>query len=345
MDKLMASAASSSKRSKGSTLAEKPWVEKYRPRTTADVAHQSQVIATLRATISGADMPHLLFYGPPGTGKTSTILALSRELFGPQLMKERVLELNASDERGISVVREKIKTFASTSVSKGVDGYPCPPFKIIILDEADAMTAAAQSALRRTMEKYSNVTRFCLICNYISRIIEPLASRCAKFRFKPLSRDTLVGRLQHIRDKEDVQCSDEVLARIIDLVDGDMRQAITFLQSASRLCGSSGVEVHHVEEIAGAIPNAVMTDLLDKCRQGSFENLQETVQSILLDGFSADTIVEELLQLVVEADDISDTQKADIAHKLAQVDKRLVDGADEELQIMDLCATTMQVLS
>lgn len=151
-----------------------PWVEKYRPRTVDDVSQQQQVISTLRGAIKAGSLPHLLFYGPPGTGKTTTILALARNLYGSHMSK-RVLELNASDDRTIDVVRTKIKDFAK-GVAGGstVEGKKLPPFKIIILDEADSMTAGAQAALRRTMETYSNVTRFCLVCNYISRIADPL---------------------------------------------------------------------------------------------------------------------------------------------------------------------------
>jgi replication factor C subunit 2/4 len=146
----------------------------------------------------------MLFYGPPGTGKTSTVLALAKELYGPELIKSRVLELNASDERGISIVREKVKDFARMQLSNPSAAYraqyPCPPYKIIILDEADSMTQDAQSALRRTMETYSKITRFCLICNYVTRIIDPLASRCSKFRFKSLDQGNAKRRVEEIAE-------------------------------------------------------------------------------------------------------------------------------------------------
>jgi len=155
-------------------------------------------------------VPHLLLYGPPGTGKTSTILALAKELFGHEFFKHRVIELNASDERGIAVVREKIKKFAQRKIAKHPDAnFNCPAIQIVILDEADSMTIDAQAALRRIIEQYSANTRFAIICNYISKIIDPLTSRCVKFRFSPIAREAQIERLKHICEKEQVKVANE----------------------------------------------------------------------------------------------------------------------------------------
>merc|ERR1712086_420095 len=177
------------------------------------------------------------------------------------MLHDRVLELNASDERGIKLVRDKIKAFSQRSVcGTKYDGYPSPPFKIVILDEADTMTKDAQSALRRTMETYSAVTRFCLICNYVSRIIEPLVSRCAKFRFQPLPQAAIVARLNFICEKEGLQCSEDVANTVCDVSGGDMRKAITYVQGATRLC-EGNVTVQAVLDMAGAVPPDSMTEL------------------------------------------------------------------------------------
>ncbi|XP_064614958.1 replication factor C subunit 4-like [Liolophura sinensis] len=315
-----------------------PWVEKYRPRTVDDVAHQEEVIAVLKKSLAGSDLPNLLFYGPPGTGKTSTILAAARELFGPELYRSRTLELNASDERGIDVVRDKVKKFSQLSASgKRPDGKPCPPFKIVILDEADSMTEAAQSALRRTMEKETKTTRFCLICNYVSRIIEPITSRCAKFRFKPLGSDIMMDKLKEICDKENIQFQDGVLDALMKTSNGDMRKAITTLQSAFRLKGDNSISEEDVYEIAGVLPEELVDRVLKACRSDSYDRLDDSVKEIMREGYSAMLLIVQLHDKVVEAEELTDKQKSIIAEKLAVVDKCLTDGGDEYLQLMDLC--------
>ena len=275
----------------------------------------------------------MLFYGPPGTGKTSTILALAKELYGPDMFRTRVLELNASDERGISIVREKVKDFARMQLSNPPphykDKYPCPPYKIIILDEADSMTQDAQSALRRTMETYSKITRFCLICNYVTRIIDPLASRCSKFRFKTLDQGNAKKRLQDIAENENVKLEVGAVDTLIRCSEGDLRKAITFLQSAARLVGgvkaphskvigqtkkkrneeedddsmdvdveNAVVTVRSIEEIAGVIPSNVVDGLIQAMQPRSkgavYEAVAKVVTDLVADGWSATQIVSQV---------------------------------------------------
>ena len=284
----------------------------------------------------------MLFYGPPGTGKTSTILALAKELYGPEMFRSRVLELNASDERGISIVREKVKDFARMQLSNPPpdykDRYPCPPYKIIILDEADSMTQDAQSALRRTMETYSKITRFCLICNYVTRIIDPLASRCSKFRFKPLDQGNAKKRLEDIAENEHVKLEPGAVDTLIKCSEGDLRKAITFLQSAARLVGAvkssqskanglskkrkvveydedegamdvdvdgdddKMVTVRSIEEIAGVIPNDVVDGLIKamqpSLRGAVYEAVAKQVTDLVADGWSATQVVTQVRNLL-----------------------------------------------
>ncbi|PIA27245.1 hypothetical protein AQUCO_08200037v1 [Aquilegia coerulea] len=322
-----------------------PWVEKYRPRQVKDVAHQDEVIRVLTNTLETTSCPHMLFYGPPGTGKTTTALAICHQLFGPELYKSRVLELNASDDRGINVVRTKIKDFAAVAVgTRGRQGgYPCPPYKIIILDEADSMTEDAQNALRRTMETYSKVTRFIFICNYISRIIEPLASRCAKFRFKPLSDDIMTNRILHICTEEGLNLDPEALATLSSISQGDLRRAITYLQSAARLFGST-ISDKELISVSGVIPQAVVQALFAACKSGDFDLANKEVNNVIAEGYPVSQMFLQLMEVIVEANDITDEQKARICSKLGEADKCLIDGADEYLQLLDVASNTMRAL-
>ncbi|MEJ1283313.1 replication factor C (activator 1) 4 [Cricetulus griseus] len=216
---------------------------------------------------------------------------------------------------------------------------------IVILDEADSMTSAAQAALRRTMEKESKTTRFCLICNYVSRIIEPLTSRCSKFRFKPLSDKIQRERLLDIAEKENVKISHEVIAYLVKVSEGDLRKAITFLQSATRLTGGKEVMRDVITDIAGVIPATTIDGIFTACQSGSFDKLEAVVKDLIDEGQAAVQLVNQLHDVVVENEDLSDKQKSIITEKLAEVDKCLADGADEHLQLMSLCATVMQQLT
>ncbi|KAI3534732.1 replication factor C [Colletotrichum paranaense] len=345
-----------------------PWVEKYRPKTLSDVTAQDHTVTVLQRTLQASNLPHMLFYGPPGTGKTSTVLALAKELYGPEMIKSRVLELNASDERGISIVREKVKDFARMQLTNPTNEYkkryPCPPFKIIILDEADSMTQDAQSALRRTMETYSKITRFCLICNYVTRIIDPLASRCSKFRFKSLDQTNTKKRLEDISENEGVQLEEGAVDALIKCSEGDLRKAITFLQSAARLVGAGEkdaaggdamdvdkkpVTVKIIEDIAGVIPDKTIDTLVSAIRpQGAadtYAGVAKVVEDMVADGWSAGQVVTQLYQALVFDETIPDVQKNKIVLIFSEVDKRLVDGADEHLSILDLALRISGVMS
>ncbi|KAI0003286.1 P-loop containing nucleoside triphosphate hydrolase protein [Russula compacta] len=348
-----------------------PWVEKYRPETIDDVSAQGHIVSVLQKTLSCTNLPHMLFYGPPGTGKTSTILALARQLFGPDNFRARVLELNASDERGISIVREKIKNFArqtprAETVASDGKKYPCPPYKIIILDEADSMTQDAQAALRRIMENYARITRFCLVCNYVTRIIEPLASRCSKFRFKPLDTSSARDRLEHIAAIEQVPINDAVISTLISTSSGDLRRAITYLQSATRLSNATEpptpILPEDIQEIAGIVPDTVVRKFaqtlgVDVSPNGGrdedvemgdvtpsatatalrgFDLIRGTVRSLIREGYSASQILAQLHDIIIEHPTLTGRQKSACALIMAEADKALCDGADEELWILEV---------
>ncbi|KAM3086721.1 Subunit of heteropentameric Replication factor C (RF-C) [Clarireedia jacksonii] len=368
-------ANSKDKSSKENTRLQ-PWVEKYRPKGLGDVTAQDHTITVLQRTLQSSNLPHMLFYGPPGTGKTSTVLALAKELYGPELMKSRVLELNASDERGISIVREKVKDFARMQLSNAPSAsyrerYPCPPYKIIILDEADSMTQDAQSALRRTMETYSRITRFCLICNYVTRIIDPLASRCSKFRFKSLDKGNAVVRVREIAQKEGVGLEEGAVEALIRCSEGDLRKAITFLQSAARLVGAVGgvdeeedgadkmdiddgkekkiVTVKSVEDIAGVIPDDTIERLVKalqpKSKGAVYNAVSKVITDMVADGWSGTQVVSQLYQEIIGSEIIADAHKNKIVALFSEADKRLVDGADEHLTILDLSLRISNILS
>eukprot|EP00033_Pygsuia_biforma_P002024 GCRY01002250.1.p1 GENE.GCRY01002250.1~~GCRY01002250.1.p1 ORF type:complete len:344 (+),score=57.85 GCRY01002250.1:100-1131(+) len=320
------------------------WVEKYRPKNLNDVAHQEEVVNALKSSIKTNNLPHLLFYGPPGTGKTTCALAAARELFGVDF-KRRVLELNSSDERGINVIRTKVKVFAQIAASNTTsDGKSCPPYKIIILDEADAMTSDAQSSLRRIMERYSKVTRFMLICNYVSKIIEPIVSRCAKFRFQPLEATTVVARLQHISTAEGCNADRQALEEIERVSGGDMRKAITYLQTVASLHGSHFTP-EIVDEIAGNVSGTVVTEIMEACQANSFERMQARMAKLLAEGYPAIMVVDKLTDVVMESVVLDDLKKGRVLCALAKVDKALSDGASEKLQLLALGSSLVRAFS
>jgi len=323
-----------------------PWVEKYRPAKVDDVAHQEEVVRAMKTCTEKNNLPHLLFYGPPGTGKTSLILAVAKELYGVSHYRDRVLELNASDERGIDVIRNKVKKFAQYAVGArehDVTGKPIPLFKIIILDEADSLTKDAQAALRRVMEDYTKVTRFCIICNYISRIIDPITSRCSKFRFQPLSDTAHISRLRYIAEQENVVVSDEGLAAAMSHAEGDLRRSINILQSASNLFVGKPITADEVTEIAGAVPKSVAEKTIDLAFKGSTLDLMTHVENLMAEGYSVTQCAQQILDSVVLEKRMTDLQKAKAARVLSVADHRLTDGADETIQMMWIASELRQI--
>ena len=241
---------------------------------------------------------------------------------------------------GIKVVREKVKSFAQGAISTASG---LPPFKIIVLDEADSMTGDAQSALRRMMENYSKVTRFCLICNYVSRIIEPVASRCAKFRFAPLEKVSMTTRVRYIATEEHVRVSDSVLELLLECSNGDLRKAINYLQSAKQLCGDEELSEGDVVAVAGLAPPELLRQFWASVASNSFDKMKTDITSILLAGYPVLTILRQLNDDVLALEKISDAQKATICLRIAEADKKLVDGASEHFQLLDVASHAMRV--
>ncbi|PIG84759.1 hypothetical protein AARAC_005956 [Aspergillus arachidicola] len=355
---------------------QQPWVEKYRPKTLDDVAAQDHTTNVLQRTLQASNVSASYALLWPSRYRKDIYNPRTRKvLIRPRSVSLTYLELNASDERGIAIVREKVKGFARVQLSHptGVDKsyfekYPCPPFKIIILDEADSMTQDAQSALRRTMETYSKITRFCLVCNYVTRIIEPLASRCSKFRFKPLDNSAAGDRLAQIAKLENLELEDGVVDKLIQCSDGDLRRAITYMQSGARLVGATGnsgkqdggedaemtdassqvITVRMVEEIAGVIPESVLDQLVQAMQPkkigSSYEAVSKVTTDIVADGWSATQLLAQLYRRVVYNDAIPDIQKNKIVMVFSEMDKRLVDGADEHLSILDVALKISGIL-
>uniref|UniRef100_A0A224XM41 Putative replication factor c small subunit n=1 Tax=Panstrongylus lignarius TaxID=156445 RepID=A0A224XM41_9HEMI len=323
-----------------------PWVEKYRPKRIDDVVEQKEIVSVLRECLSRARNWGLQLFPMNEVGKTSTIMAAARQLFG-DLYKERILELNASDDRGIQVIRDKVKNFARLSATSGFkrsDGTSCPPLKIVILDEADSMTNAAQSALRRTIEKETKTTRFCLICNYISCIIPPITSRCAKFRFKPLGEGMIRLRLEMICKEENVSYTPEALAALIDASGGDLRRAITSLQSCARLKGADKkIEATDVAEMTGAVPHKWIEQFVESSRSNDYKTIESRVDQILYEAYPVLQVIEQVHDYVMRSDNTSDLAKAYICEKLAVSNWQLQGGASEYLQLIDIACSMAKI--
>jgi replication factor C small subunit len=305
------------------------WVEKYRPHKIDELVNQEEVKERLKPLLEKKnELPHLLFAGPPGSGKTTTALVLARELLG-DLATDYVLSLNASDERGIDAVRERVKTFASYS-----DRREGVPFRLVILDEADEMTHDAQTALRRIMEETSRYTRFVLICNYSSNLIEPIQSRCAIFRFKKIGQDEVTGRLKKIAKAEDVKVAEKVLQAISAAVDGDLRQGINLLQAAS--AGSAEVTLERVNAATGTSVRERAAEIVRLALGGDFSAARlKLVELTRVYGIPESDFLRFANEEIVKGEG---EKTAEAIKILAEYDFRLAMGANPEVQLTALLA-------
>ncbi|MGB0652751.1 MAG: replication factor C small subunit [Thermoplasmatota archaeon] len=306
------------------------WVEKYRPQSLGDVVGQQEAIERLRAYVASGSVPHLMFAGPPGTGKTTSAIAMAKDLWGDD-WRGRFLELNASDERGIGVVRGKIKEFARVGTAGDPDG-----FKIVFLDEADALTHDAQSALRRTMEKYTATTRFVLSCNYSSKIIDPIQSRCAVFRFRPLSTDQVKKFVRRIAKEEGVEVTQDGVDALVFVAKGDLRKTVNTLQVAAALGETVDADAIY-RTTSTARPDEVQR-LLETALQGEFMAARNVLDDLLIEyGLSGEDVIRQIHRTVFDLT-IPDAVKVQLIDKVGEIEFRLVEGSNERIQIEALLA-------
>jgi len=311
-----------------------PWTEKYRPKTLDDVIGQKEIIERMKAYVKAKNLPHLLFAGPPGTGKTTVTLALAHELF-EENYRESLCELNASDDRGIDVVRGKIKDFARTLPLTDV------PFKLIFLDESDALTPDAQNALRRTMEMFSGATRFILSANYSSKIIEPIQSRCAVFRFRPLSEHDIKQMLNRISKAEKVELNDEAVKAIIYISEGDMRKAINALQGAATL--GKHITADAIYKVSSRAKPEEIKKMIEFALKGNFLEAREKLDKVMLEyGMSGEDILLQTYKEITSLD-IPDRTKVVLVDRIGEYNFRLVEGANERIQLEALLAQIMLI--
>ena len=307
------------------------WVEKYRPINLNEISSQEHVINSLKKTLFNKNIPHLIFFGPAGCGKTSTIIALAKELFKKEY-SNRVIELNASDERGINVVREKIKIYAKQTITNKDD---IPSWKLIILDEADTMTSDSQCALRRIMEEYSKITRFCIIGNYCNKIIDPIVSRCALFRFKPINQEHILKKLKYICNQEKFNISEEILNKIIKISRGDLRKAINLLQNYFNIY-QNNFNISLLDEFSGFIPQETFNNLLQNIHYKNYKQVDNIINKIILDGYSLVLQISLFHNYILNTDKLSSIQKSNIMIKLAEIDQNLIEGCDEYILFYNL---------
>ncbi|MBR9706555.1 replication factor C small subunit [Candidatus Pacearchaeota archaeon] len=305
------------------------WTEKYRPQKFEDLVGQDDIVKKVQSLTKALNIPHLLFAGPAGTGKSTLALIIVREMFGVH-WKENYLELNASDERGIDVVRQKVKDFARTKALGNV------PFKVIFLDEADALTKEAQQALRRTMENYTSTCRFVMSCNYSSKIIDPLQSRCAIFRFKLLEEKDVAKRIRFIAEKENLTISEDTVIALYEASEGDCRRVINLLQASASITPSITKEL--VNTLVSSAKPGDIKIVLEYALSGDFLKAKEKLLEVMLKESIAGTDIIKSIQREVWNLQIDDELKVRLTEKTGEIEFRLVEGSDEFIQLEALLA-------
>ena len=306
------------------------WTEKYRPINFEELVGQDEIVKRIKNLVNGMNIPHLLFAGPAGTGKSSLALIVVKQLYG-ESWKDNYLELNASDERGIDVVRQKVKDFARTKALQSA------PFKVIFLDEADALTREAQQALRRTMENFTSTCRFILSCNYSSKIIDPIQSRCAIFRFKLLEKKDIDKRIKLIAEKEKLAIEEESLTTLYEASEGDCRKVINLLQATASI--SPNITKDLVNTIVSSAKPKDIKIVLEYALSGDFLNARERLLEIMLkEGLSGQDIVKSIQKEVWNLQ-IEPEIKVKLTEKTGEIEFRLVEGSDEFVQLESLLAS------
>lgn len=306
------------------------WTEKYRPKTLDDVVGQKEIVARLKSYVKTGSLPHLLFTGPAGIGKTTSAVALAREFFGEN-WQVNFRELNASDERGIDVVRNQIKQFARTAPMGDAD------FKILFLDEADALTNDAQAALRRTMENYAYTCRFILSCNYSSKIIDPIQSRCAIYRFRPLDREAITEELNRIAKTEGLTISEDAMSAIIYVAQGDMRKAINALQGGAII--SPEIKEEMIYEITSTARPDEIRELLNIILEGNFDAAENKLNGLITGrGIAPLELLNQFYRALVAHEDLDRKLKVEMISNLGDADFRISEGANPNIQMEALLA-------
>ncbi|MFA5364620.1 MAG: replication factor C small subunit [Candidatus Bathyarchaeia archaeon] len=305
------------------------WAEKYRPKSLNQIINQKDIVDRLRSFAQAKNIPHCIFAGPPGTGKTTAALCLARDLYGTTY-REHLMELNASDERGIKIVRETVKTFARTRSIGEI------PFKILILDEADNMTSDAQQALRRTMERFTETCRFIMIANYSGKIIEPLQSRCAPFRFSYMNIEDQNRYLKNLIEKENIKILDEGYDAIFEVSGGDLRRATNTLQAAASI--GKVIDADTVYSVTGRANPEDVSDMIKTAMKDDFLGARKKLRDMIMKyGVAGSDIVKQIHTEVFRSM-LPDMWKVTLSEAIAEADFRLVQGADVEVQLSALLA-------